>query len=89
MTRVHVSADGSKVNLDLNDVEDKFYLQAIEKFKQNINWLEFDEFAFGSGSPIYCNKRRSSEVIKEPLYRVLEDMWLKLGIQQGQVRQSR
>ena len=87
MTRIHVDADGSKIDLELNELEDKFYLQAVEKFEQNIHWLEFDEFAFGPFSPIYKNERHHKDVLQKPLYKALEDMWIRLGIQQGYVQQ--
>ena len=86
MTRVHVNPDGSETVLDLNELEERFYLQAVEKFKQNLPWNEFDEFAFGPLSPIYNNERKSLEVMKNPLYGVLEDMWIQLGIQQSCVK---
>ena len=86
MTRVHILSDGSEIHLDLNEVEGKFYLQAVEKFEKKINWLEFDEFAFGPGSPIYKNERRHLDVIQKPLYKALEDMWIRLGVEQGHAK---
>ena len=38
---------GVRVNLDELTAEEKqFYKQAIKRFRENTNWLSFDEFRF-------------------------------------------
>lgn len=78
---------GFEVDLDyLTAEERKFYDDAIERFRRNAHWLDFDEFAFGMRSPIYTGERSRLAVIKKPLYLALKDMWLQLGVQQGMIR---
>jgi len=81
---------GARINLDELTAEDKkFYKQAIQKFRENTNWLAFDEFAFGIRSPIYHGRRSHIEVLQSALYLVLKDMWLQLGVQQGLIKRSK
>lgn len=78
---------GFTVPLDhLTAEEKRFYEDALERFRRNAHWLEFDEFAFGMGSPIYAGEKSRSAVIKKPLYLALKDMWLQLGVQQEMIR---
>ena len=37
-------------------------------------------------SPLYSGRKSRREVVEDPLYLALEDMWLQLGIQQGMVK---
>jgi hypothetical protein len=78
--------DNTNTNIiGLTDDEKKFYFQAKEMLNNNVNWLTFEDFAFGANSPIYRGKRSHVEVLKSPLYMVLKDMSLQLGVQQGKV----
>lgn len=70
----------------LTNEEEKFYRQAVEKFRENIDWLTFEEFVFGVMSPLYVGRESHLDVVKDPLYLALEDMWLQLGVQQGMVK---
>ena len=75
-----------KISLDsLTETEKKFYRQALKKFRANIGWLAFDEFAFGRQSPIYSHRKSHLDVLKEPLFLALKDMSLQLGVQQGMI----
>lgn len=67
----------------LSRAQKEFYARALELFRCNTSWLEFEEFAFGSRSPLYESSESHVEVLKDPLYLALEDMWLELGVQQG------
>lgn len=81
--------NGFKVDLSsLSETEIKFYEKALEMFSKNVDWLAFDEFAFGMHSPIYSGRRSHIEVIKTPLYQVLRDMSLQLGVQQGKIARN-
>jgi len=70
----------------LTAVKTKFYRQALEKFRKNVDWMAFEEFVFGPMSPLYSERKSRQEVIEDPLYLALEDMWLQLGVQQGMVK---
>ncbi|MEW6368849.1 MAG: hypothetical protein AB1714_29825 [Acidobacteriota bacterium] len=77
---------GIEVDLSrLSSEERSFYKRARERFDRGVHWLSFDDFAFGMNSPIYKGKKSHLDVLKEPLYRVLKDMWLELGVRQGKV----
>jgi len=81
---------GLRINLDnLTADEKKFYQQAIKRFRENTFWWSFDEFAFGTRSPIYNRRRTHIDVLENPLYLVLTDMWLQLGVQQGKVKRTK
>jgi len=82
-TKVKIKLD------DLTETEKKFYRQALKKFRDNINWLVFDEFAFGKQSPIYSQRRSHLDVLKEPLFLALKDMSLQLGVQQGMIARKK
>jgi len=70
----------------LTEEKTKFYRQALEKFRKNVDWLVFEEFVFGPMSPLYSERKSRREVVEDPLYLALEDMWLQLGVQQGMVK---
>lgn len=81
---------GVKINLNhLTEAEERFYLQALTRFQQNVKWLDFDDFVMGMKSPIYSGKRSHHEVLRHPLFLALKDMSLQLGIQQGVVLKSK
>ena len=65
--------------------ETSFLRRAEERFKQNMNWLEFEELAFGMRSPLFARKRSHQNVVEHPLYVALRDMWLELGVRQGYI----
>jgi len=82
--------NGARINLDDLTAEDKkFYKQAMKRFRENTNWLSFDEFAFGIKSPIYNGRRSHIEVLQSALYLVLKDMSLQLGVQQGLLKRTK
>ena len=73
----------------LTEEEKKFYSQALTKFRQGVPWVSFEQFAFDPGSPIYKRHRSHLEVLKDPFYLALEDMWLQLGVQQGLIAEGK
>ncbi len=68
--------------------ETAFLSRARKKFEQNADWLEFEDFAFGSRSPLYSKQRSHKAVLTHPLYVALKDMWLQLGVRQGKVKDA-
>ena len=80
------SATGKRIDLSrLTEAEKTFFSQAQNKVQNNVNWLSFDEFAFGMRSPIYSGRKSHLDVLKSPLYLALKDMSLQLGVQQGKI----
>ena len=74
---------GFQIDLSSLDGERKqFYHSAVEKLKDDVAWLEFEDFAFAFDSPIFKASQNRQEVLADPLYLVLKDMWLRLGIKQ-------
>ena len=59
--------------------ETAFLTSARKTFEENADWFEFEEFAFGSRSPLYSKTRSHKDVLTHPLYVALKDMWLELG----------
>lgn len=66
--------------------EKSFLHRAQRKFRENADWLEFEEFAFGSRSPLYSKTRSHQDVLQHPLYLALKEMWLDLGVNQGRIK---
>lgn len=72
----------------LSPDEEAFLHRAQRKFRENADWLEFEEFAFGSRSPLYSKTRSHQDVLQHPLYLALKEMWLDLGVKQGRIRKG-
>jgi len=82
----------SGLQIDLSHLDrdrKRFYQSALEKLDENVPWLEFEDFAFSFGSPVFRASRNRQEVLSDPLYVVLKDIWLRLGIRQGLVAPSK
>ncbi len=79
--RATVARDHSELTAD----EQAFLNRARAKFAENTDWLEFEDFAFGSRSPLYARTRSHQDVLTHPLYLALKDMWLDLGVRQGRI----
>ncbi|HYR30056.1 MAG TPA: hypothetical protein VEU30_16420, partial [Thermoanaerobaculia bacterium] len=72
---VSVQDNLSKLSPD----ETAFLARARANFAKNMNWLEFEEFAFGMRSPLFSRQRTHKVVRENPFYTALRDMWLELG----------
>ncbi len=84
--RYHNPDSGLRIDLSGLDSERKqFYQLAIAKLEANVPWLEFENFAFSFNSPVFRASRNRREVLSDPLYLALKDIWLRLGIRQGLV----
>src|ERR1700688_2949073 len=68
---------------NLTKTERDFYGQALKRFRANVPWADFEEFAFGVGSPIYSLRVSPDELSQRPLFEALKELWLRLGIRQG------
>src|SRR5438067_10799455 len=62
-----------------------FFLSALKQFHADLNWFEFERIAFGFRSPVFQQARSRQDVLTDPLYLALRDMWLCLGVNQGLV----
>jgi hypothetical protein len=88
--RYHNPDSGLRIDLSNLDAERRrFYQSAIEMLDRNVDWLEFENFAFSFGSPIFKASYDRQEVLTDPLSIVLKDIWLRLGIRQGMVAPSK
>jgi hypothetical protein len=74
---------------ELSQAEAEFFGRALNKFNQNVNWSVFETFAFDPKSPIYARRKSYGRLVLDPLYRALQDMWLQLGVNQGEVQDDR
>ncbi len=75
-----------KLKIDLAHLEGEekqLYREAFSKFRKNVPWLEFEEFAFGKHSAIYRDRQSHVELRSDPLFLALRDMWSELGVRQG------
>jgi hypothetical protein len=88
--RYHNPKSGLTVLLDDLDAERKsFYRAALAKYQENVSWFAFEQFAFAFDCPIFRNSRNRKEVLNDPLYMALKDMWLWLGVRQGLVAEPK
>lgn len=76
-------------NFELDGADAVFFRRVLEKFHGNARWFPFQNFAFGTNSPIYARRKSYGRLVKDPLYRALQDMWLQLGVNQGEVQDDR
>lgn len=74
---------------ELDGADAIFFRRALDKFRSNANWFSFENFAHGSSSPIYARHKTYGRLVRDPLYRALQDMWLQLGVNQGEVQDDR
>src|ERR1041385_5403319 len=89
----NITASFSKKSIDpmpqrteaLTADERAFLQHARRKFEEGVDWLEFEDFAFGSRSPLYAPARSHQDVLQHPLYVALKEMWLDLGVRQGRI----
>jgi hypothetical protein len=82
----------SDLDIDLGHLDaDKrrLFETAHEKFRQNTNWFEFEQLVFAYTSPLFNRAKNRADVVSEPLFLALKDMWLQLGIDQGYVANDR
>lgn len=88
--RYHNPDSGLRIDLANLDTERKrFYRSAIEMLDRNVDWLDFENFAFSFGSPVFKASHDRQNVLTDPLFIVLKDIWLRLGIRQGMVAPSK
>jgi hypothetical protein len=84
--RYHNPDSGLRIDLTTLSADQKrFYQSAIEQLDANVDWIEFENFAFSFGSPIFKASYDRQDVLTDPLFIVLKDIWLRLGIRQGMV----
>jgi hypothetical protein len=82
--RYHNPDSGFSVDLgSLDDEKKRFFRVAQAQFSSNANWFEFEQLVFSYTSPVFHRSRNRADVLSDPLYHALKDMWLQLGIKQG------
>jgi len=77
---------GSGFAIDLGELDEekkRFFDVARKLFQKNTNWFEFEQLVFSYTSPIFSRSRNRADVVHDPLFKALKDMWLQLGIDQG------
>jgi hypothetical protein len=88
--RYHNPDSDLRIDLTGLDADQKrFYRSAMEQLEANVDWFEFEDFAFSFGSPVFKSSNNRQEVLTDPLFLVLKDIWLRLGIKQGMVAPSK
>jgi hypothetical protein len=88
--RYHNPKSGLDIDLGPIDAEKRrLFDTAQEKFRKNTNWFEFEQLVFTYTSPIFSRAKNRADVVNEPLFHALKDMWLQLGIDQGFIANDR
>lgn len=76
-------------NIDkLPSVERELYRNIKKTFDKKPLWNEFKIFCMNKISDTFEPKLSRKEVVELPIYRICQDMWSRLGIEQGYVRQA-
>lgn len=82
--RYHNRKTGLEIDLgELDPNRQRLFETAQRQFRNNANWFEFEQLVFSYTSPIFQQTRSRADVVRDPLYKALKDMWLQLGIKQG------
>ncbi|PYQ29428.1 MAG: hypothetical protein DMF56_10695 [Acidobacteria bacterium] len=68
---------------ELSPERKQFFERALKLFRSNASWFAFEQMAFSFYSPLFHGVRNRAEVVNDPLFEALQDMWLQLGINQG------
>src|SRR5947207_15011870 len=76
-------------SFELSGADGDFFSRALEKFHTNTRWSTFENFAFSPRSPIYARRKSYGRLVRDPLYQALQDMWLQLGVNQGEIQDDR
>ena len=82
----------SGVTIDLGDLDAakrRLYERALEQFREGVSWFAFEHLIFSYTSPLFSTARNRADVVDDPLFAALKDMWLQLGIDQGFVADER
>jgi|SRR3954452_21613159 len=82
----------SGLDIDLGTLEPqkrRLFDHAMEMFRRNTSWFEFEQIVFSYTSPLFTRAKKRADVVDEPLFHALTDMWLQLGIDQGYVANDR
>ena len=83
---MHYINPKSGLDIDLGELSPekaRFFDAARRQFRKNASWFEFEQLIFSFTSPLYKDLKSRADVVKEPLFAALKDMWLELGIKQG------
>lgn len=82
--------NGSVVLLNnVSEEEKRFFLSCRKQFRNNVAFREFEEVVFDFNSPIFKTAKKRKGVLQNPLYKACKDMWLRLGIKQGKIKNPR
>ena len=76
----------SGLEIDLGDLEaekKRFFETAQKQFRSNVSWFAFEQAVFSYTSPLFRRSRNRADVVHDPVFKALKDMWLQLGIDQG------
>lgn len=89
---MHYTNDKSGLRIDLGTLDAakrRLYQAALDRFQEHASWFDFEQFVFSYTSPLFAQSRNRADVVNDPLYAALKDMWLQLGIDQGFVADDR
>ncbi len=75
---------------DLTSRQKKYYKEAEEAFKRNMSYLIFEErfLSLDKTCPLYEGMSLRTQALQMPLYKVIEEMWLELAVNQGVMKRS-
>ena len=85
---MHYVNPESGLDVDLGKLSperERFFEDARRQFQKNVSWFDFERVVFSYWSPLFSGLKNRADVVNEPLFIALKDMWLQLGINQGYV----
>jgi len=83
---MHYINPKSGLDIDLGDLSPeraRLFDIARKQFQKNVSWFVFEQLIFSYTSPLFKDLKTRADVVNDPLFTALKDMWLQLGIKQG------
>src|SRR5262249_41063712 len=88
MSRVYLDLDGNAIPVDGLDTEERRLLARLQRrARTHPDWCAFDNYWMAAVAGLYdqCGVSRK-QIIRMPLYRIAQDLGVRLGIGQGMIQ---
>lgn len=93
----HTTRKGQVIDLtNLAPAHLEQYREAMQLFEAGVRWTDFESWYIGKGSAVWyrdglpeLGPLPNKEAAESPLFEVLMDLWLRLGVSQGGMAPSK
>jgi hypothetical protein len=86
--KVHLELDGTAIVVDGLDAQERRLLTRLQRrARAHPDWCDFDNYWMAAVVGLYDERGSSrAETIRTPLYRIAQDLSMRLGIAQGMIQ---